>query len=69
MQDKHDAFAQVLRQKAKTDTQGLMTTHRKFISDARNGKYRSGTLRPAFLSSYFDMTEQEWDALWALIYG
>jgi hypothetical protein len=68
-QQKHDAFAEVLYQKARTHTQGMSVSHIQYINSARSGKYRSGQAMPAFLGSYFNMTDQEWDALWALIYG
>lgn len=68
MQAKHDAFAAAL------ETLAIRSSYhpdigRGFITAARAGKYASGVMRPAFLGAYFRMTEQEWDALWALIYG
>lgn len=70
---KDEAFAEVLYQKARKHANGLTVSHilyiNNYINNARAGKYRSGQAMPAFLGSYFNMTEQEWDALWALIYG
>jgi len=68
MQEKHHAFAAALESLAikPVDHPGIA---RQYIADARAGMYASGLTRPAFLGSYFRMTEQEWDALWALVYG
>lgn len=68
MQEKHDAFAAALEELAIRPEDNPDITH-AWISKARRGSYASGAMRPAFLGSYFRMTEQEWDALWALIYG
>jgi hypothetical protein len=70
MTDEKDlAFAEVLYQKARTRAGGLSSYNANYIEQARNGRYRSGNIRPGFLYDQFGMTEQEWDALWALIYG
>lgn len=67
-QEKHDAFAAALEALAIRPVDNPDITH-AWINKARAGFYARGSVRPAFLGSYFRMTEQEWDALWALIYG
>lgn len=67
-QEKRHAFAAVLENLAIRPVHHPDVTH-AWIKKARAGFYASGSVRPAFLGSYFRMTEQEWDALRALIYG
>ena len=66
--EKHEAFAAALEALAIYSYENPHI-HKAWIRRARAGYYASGDIRPAFLGSYFRMTEQEWDALWALIYG
>lgn len=68
MQEKHDAFAAALEELA-IRPRDFPYVSRNYIIEAKAGLYADGSKRPAFLGSYFRMTEQEWDALWALIYG
>lgn len=68
MQEKHDAFAAALEALAIPARENPHIA-KAWIKRARSGYYESGNIRPAFLGSYFRMTEQDWDALWALIYG
>lgn len=68
MQEKHDAFAAALEELAIRPL-GHPDITRGYVGNAKRGKYADGSARPAFLGSYFRMTEHEWDALWALIYG
>ena len=66
--EKNEAFAQAIEALAIPSYENPQLA-KATIRRAREGKYASGAMRPAFLGSYFRMTEQEWDALWALIYG
>lgn len=66
--EKNEAFAAALEALAIPSYENPHLA-KAWIRNAKRGVYASGVLRPAFLGSYFRMTEQEWDALWALIYG
>ena len=63
-QEKHDAFAAALEALAISPRAAF-----GFVGLARKGVYYKNPQFPAFGGAYFRMTEQEWDALWALIYG
>jgi len=66
--EKNEAFAAALEALAIPSYENPYI-YKAWIKKAKSGFYASGSERPAFLGSYFRMTEQEWDALWALIYG
>jgi hypothetical protein len=69
MDERDEALAEVLYQKARKHANGLTVSHVQYINNARAGRYRDGKAMPAFLGSYFNMTDQEWDGILALIYG
>lgn len=65
--DKNRAFANALRVVAEAN--GTIDNASKFITQAERGRYSRGGIRPAFLHDHFGITEQQWDAIWALTYG
>jgi hypothetical protein len=69
MTDEKDlAFAEALYHRARQVPGGMNPQAVNYIEQARNGRYEGRGRRPAFLE-VFGMTEHEWDALWALVYG
>ena len=69
MSEKDEAFAEALYQRSRQQSGGMSSHAISCINLARGGRYASGAIRPAFPYETFGMTEQEWDALWALVYG
>ncbi len=71
MQAKHNAFADALALSAEQmgmSGAGAGDTN-SFIASARRGLYAGRRMRPAFVYVYFGITEEEYNALWTLIYG
>lgn len=64
---KHLAFAECLRITAKAN--GTLAAAETYIKQAEQGRYASGGVRPAFVFDHFGITEEQWDAMWALVYG
>lgn len=69
MDERDIAFAEILYHKARHQAGGMCSRSVAYINSARNGVYRKSHVRPAFIYEAFGITDQEWDALWALIYG
>lgn len=68
LQAKNDALAEFLYQKARAMPH-FSAQVTEYMRLARVGYYYQGRIRPAFLGDVFGMTDQDWDAAIALIYG